>query len=1070
MVGAHGSFSRMDMELLRAVASSLEALRTPDLHAAVPQALQTLGRAVGVVGVYACALEHARSRGSAVVRWAWGEEAPAGLAEAVAGGYLRLSRGRSVRGVGSAWLAVPVRAKERLWGALVLYAPGPGRRWRVEEAALAAVAAGLGEALERPAQSVEGEARFRALVQNATDIITILEPDGIIRYQSPAIERILGYVPEELVGRLAFDFVHPEDLPGILGAFAAVVQTPGKVLRVEYRFRHKDGSWRVLESTGANLLDDPTLRGVVVNSRDLTERRQAEERYRELFNGVPIGLYRTTPSGEILGANPALVQMLGYPDLESLRQVRVPELYLDPHERERMAARLEREEVVRGLELPLCRHDGSVIWVENHVRMVRDAYGRALYYEGSLLDLTRRREAEVTLARREREFRTLAENSPDIIARFDRDLRHLYVNPAVEVKAGIPAAAFLGKTHAELGLPEEVVAGWQGLLRQVFEGGKPATADTTLSTPKGPRHFEARLIPEFGEDGQVETVLVVSRDITERRQAEEALRESEARARAVVESALDAIVTIDRQGRVLEFNPAAERIFGYTREEALGQEMASLIIPPHLRGAHRRGLARYLLTGEARVLGRRIEVVAVRKDGSHFPVELAITPITLQGLPAFTAHLRDISERKRQEAEIEHLAYHDPLTGLANRRLLRERAEQVLALARRGGWGVALGYLDLDRFKEVNDSLGHDVGDELLKEVAKRLRGSLREEDVLARLGGDEFAILLSEAHEESVATVARRLLEKLRQPFRVAGHSLHVSASLGLAFFPQDAQDLPELMRAADVAMYRAKDERGSFAFYRAELNPYSRERLNLEQQLHQALEGHGLALHYQPIVELSQGRVRRLEALLRWLHPTRGLILPAEFIPLAEESGLVRRLDRWVLRQAARRAVSLGLEIAVNVSAKSLASPDFPQGVEAVLGESRLEPGRLWLEITEAALLHDPDTALHNLEALRALGVRIALDDFGLGYSSLSRLKRLPLGLLKVDRSFVAGIGQEPHDEEIIRAAVALGHGLGLEVLAEGVESAEQLEWLRQVGCDLAQGYFLGPAVPPDEPGAEG
>lgn len=822
-IGTRGIFPRLDLELLRAVARSLEALRTPDPHTAVLQALETLGRAAGAEGVYACALDAAQSRVDAAVRWTWGKEVPAGLTAVLAGGYGRLAKGRSVRGVGSAWLAVPVWVEGRLWGALVLYGPGTERYWRAEEAALAAVAAGLGELLERPSQSSEGEARFRALVQNATDIITILEADGTIRYQSPAIERILGYAPEELVGRLAFDFVHPEDLPGILEAFAAVVQTPGKVLRVEYRFRRKDGSWQVLESTGANLLDDPALRGVVVNSRDLTERRRAEE----------------------------------------------------------------------------------------------------------------------------------------------------------------------------------------------------------------------------------------------------ALRDMEARARAVVESALDAIITIDHQGRVLEFNPAAEKIFGYTREEALGQEMAGLIIPPHLRGAHRRGLVRYLTTGETRVLGRRIEIIAMRKNGDRFPVELAITPITLKGLTAFTAHLRDISERKRYEAEIEHLAYHDPLTSLANRRLLRVRAEQVLALARRGGWGVALGYLDLDRFKEVNDTLGHDAGDELLKEVAKRLQGTLREEDVLARLGGDEFAILLSEVQEEVAATVAQRLLEKLRQPFVVVGHTLHISASLGLAFFPQDAEDLPELMRAADVAMYRAKGERGSFAFYRADLSPYSRERLSLEQELHQALEGREFTLYYQPILNLSQGRVDKLEALLCWPHPVRGMILPGEFIPVAEESGLVRRLDRWVLRQATSRAVSLGLEVAVNISAKSLVSPDLPKWVEAALGESRLDAGWLWLEITETALLHDPDMALRNLEALRALGVRIALDDFGMGYSSLSHLKRLPVDLLKIDCSFVAGIGQEAHDEEIIRAMVALGHGLGLKVLAEGVETAEQLEWLRRVGCDMAQGYHLGRPMPPDELG---
>ncbi|WP_276954232.1 putative bifunctional diguanylate cyclase/phosphodiesterase [Allomeiothermus silvanus] len=422
--------------------------------------------------------------------------------------------------------------------------------------------------------------------------------------------------------------------------------------------------------------------------------------------------------------------------------------------------------------------------------------------------------------------------------------------------------------------------------------------------------------------------------------------------------------------------------------------------------------------------------------------------------------------------EIQRTAYYDPLTGLPNRHFLREIAEATLARAHRVGMGMALVILDLDRFQEINDALGAPSGDLLLKKVGERLQADLRAGDMVCRLGGDEFALLVSDVNVGGVAEVAKRILLSFGEPFELPGHrqKVYVQASLGVALYPEDGADLEELMHAADVALRRAKQEDSGFAFYRPDYDHHTQDRLALQAALHQALKEDDLTLHYQSILDLQTGALDRAEALLRW-YRVGELVMPGAFIPLAEESGLIQSLDRFVLRRATLEAVRLGLQISVNFSPRSLNEPQVVEWVQQALEESRLEPARLCLEITEVALRGDSrastlqterEQAIANLKALRALGVRIALDDFGSGYSWLSCLKHTPVDLLKMAPTFVAGIGKDPRDEEMIRSLIALGHGLGLKVLAEGVETPEQLAWLREAGCDLAQGYGVARPVP--------
>lgn len=419
-------------------------------------------------------------------------------------------------------------------------------------------------------------------------------------------------------------------------------------------------------------------------------------------------------------------------------------------------------------------------------------------------------------------------------------------------------------------------------------------------------------------------------------------------------------------------------------------------------------------------------------------------------------------ERKRHEAQIERMAYFDALTDLYNRRMLHEQAEHLLAQAERHDRGAALLYLDLDRFKHVNDTLGHDAGDDLLVEIGAELRRIVRKADVLARLGGDEFAVLLPEAGQVEAARSAGRLLEALDRSFELRGRSVHVGASVGISLFPRDGRDLDTLLKHADIAMYRAKEAGGGFAFFEAASSPYSLGRLELEARLRRAVEDDQLDVYFQPLVHVATGEVRCLEALVRWTDDDGRLVPAGDFVPLAEESRLVVQLDRCVLRKALRAVAALPEaerpQLAVNLSARSLHDRSLLDRIRRELDDSGLPPDRLLMEITESAAIRDLDLSSRVLGGLRDLGVGIALDDFGAGFASITYLRRLPCDRLKIAMELTAEIGRSRRGEKILETTLGLGRALDLELVAEGVETEDQLDWLRRHGCDLAQGYLLG------------
>lgn len=542
------------------------------------------------------------------------------------------------------------------------------------------------------------------------------------------------------------------------------------------------------------------------------------------------------------------------------------------------------------------------------------------------------------------------------------------------------------------------------------------------------------------------------------------LRESEQRAQLVLENALDAIVNIDMQGLIVEWNLAASHIFGYKRSEVLGRRLEDVIVPPEYWQAHQRGMLRLQQTGKSRLLGKLIEITALRRDGTEFPIELTIVEIERDQEHYYSAFIRDITKRKEAEERIRILANYDALTGLPNRNLLNERVTVEIEKAWDQDGQFALMFLDLDHFKDVNDSLGHRYGDNLLIELTKRFESLVRPQDTICRLGGDEFVFLLAEADHVIAKEVVERLLKAVEQPFVIDQYELTITASIGVAIYPDDGLDMESLQRNADVAMYRTKKEsRNSYRFFSNHMQLQTARNLQLVNALRHAITLGQLAVYYQPQVALDTWRLLGVEALLRWKHPQLGFISPAEFIPLAESSGLIITIGSWVLEQATQQmhawqqAGIHGIAVSVNLSSIQFRDPKLPALVKSTLEQYKVSPDCLELELTEGVALENPEGAVAMMDALNKLGVRLSIDDFGTGYSSLSYLKKFKVYKLKVDQTFVRDISTDDEDKAIVIAIIQLARSLGLKTIAEGVETPEQKAFLQAQGCDEMQGYLL-------------
>ncbi len=563
--------------------------------------------------------------------------------------------------------------------------------------------------------------------------------------------------------------------------------------------------------------------------------------------------------------------------------------------------------------------------------------------------------------------------------------------------------------------------------------------------------------------GKVVRITGTVQDITHRKQAEEALRLYA----NVFEHSGEAILISDSHNRILAVNPAFTQLTDYGIDDIRGKNPQVLKATQSLDETHQA-----MMTTLEQADYWQGEVLDRRKDGSLYAKWISVSVVRDPDghVSHYITSFTDITARKQAEAQISQLAYHDTLTGLVNRFSLQGQLEQALAMAHREQRELAVIFLDLDRFKIINDTLGHAVGDLLLKDVAQRLRDSVRESDIVARLGGDEFVVVLTEVESATAtARLADKILHGLAQPYRIRNNVLHSTPSIGLAFYPDDGKDAETLMKNADTAMYHAKSlGRNNVQFFTAEMNRAAMKRLTLDHDLREAMENKAFELHYQPQFDSRSGRIVGFEALVRWRHPHPGLVAPAEFIPIAEETGLILPLGEWVLDEACRQlrawrdAGIADITMAVNLSAHQLHSAVLLTHVSEALNRHGLKGADLELEITESAAMHDPVASISQLKALRALGVRLSIDDFGTGYSSLSYLKLLPIHTLKLDQSFVRDIENDSNDVAICTATIALAHSLGLAVIAEGVETEAQRQFLASHFCDFMQGYLFSKPLP--------
>ena len=602
-----------------------------------------------------------------------------------------------------------------------------------------------------------------------------------------------------------------------------------------------------------------------------------------------------------------------------------------------------------------------------------------------------------------------------------------------------------------------------GFLNRIRElSARPDEESFETITLKDGRIFE-RFSRPLGPKRDIQGRVWSFRDATVRRSAERSLRESEMRFRAFAEGA-DCGLLIYRDDAVVFANRWVREVFG----DVLGRPFWTNVHPDDVEPVKARGRAR----ARGETVENRLDVRMIDRHGATRWFEISGTPIELDGLPAVLTTAYDITKRRQAEERTRHVAFHDALTDLPNRALFVDRAEKALALARREGDTVGVILLDLDRFKNVNDSLGHDAGDELIRHSASRLREVLRGSDTVARLGGDEFAILLPGLRSDETVRVALKLLDAMRRPFLVASRELRVSASLGLAIGPQDGDDVQTLVKSADTAMYRAKDAgRDRLQLFDPAMNRAAIRLLELENELHEGLARQEFLVYYQPIFRTKTGELCGVEALIRWRRPDGSIRLPGEFVGVAEATGFIQPLGAFVLQTACRdlahmrATLNVPLRVSVNVSAAQVREPDLVSLVSSSLNAAGLEAEALELEITESSALQGAERTLESLRAIVALGVAICLDDFVTGYASLDLLRRLPIKRIKIDRSFVQDVGSDRVDEAISSATIALAHQLHLEVVGEGVETDFQRQFLEEQGCDLLQGYLLGRPMPRDE-----
>lgn len=921
--------------------------------------------------------------------------------------------------------------------------------------------------------------RFRQIIEQTEAITLIVDPGLQIRYANPAAERMLESAPGTLCGVAPGTLTHPDDSAQLDQLLRRCARDPGTAQSMpRLRMRTAADGWAWVDARIAALTDEPGC-DLVISGAEITGQVQAENalrrsetRFASLFEASRDALVIARASdGITLDFNDAFSELTGW-SRESGIGVAADQLtrFADPADLDRIGDAIERDGEVSGFESVLVTRDGRAREVSLSGR-----YGEidgALCIVTVLRDISESRRTEAALRESEEKFLRVFNRSPDAmcITRL-ADFVVLDVNDHLVDLFGIDRSILIGRPLSDFrsAFGDDVLERHERLLAEVGDDDVAGYANLETEIRSASATIPVLVSSTVVEINGEACAISLLKDMSDLRRAQAQLEESEARFRGAFEHAPIGMMLVNPDDdSITQVNRILCDLLGRAPHELLGSSAEGLV-PEEDRSAYTAFRDAILQGhGEDDLIESRFQ----RSDGSilwanrHMVVQRSS-----DGTPVLViVQIADITEMKQNREHMEKLAFYDTLTDLANRRLFNDRLEQAVKHAVRTSEPAALMYLDLDNFKRVNDTLGHEAGDELLRAVAERVRTCVRDEDTVGRPGGDEFTILLNHVHDARAAgKVARKIIDSLDEPIRIGSHELRVTTSIGVTLAPEDGTDTQTLMKNADLAMYRAKERgRDTYQFFSEDMNTRAMERLVIENQLRTALDEHQFALYYQPKVRIDNGEIVGVEALLRWNHPTRGLLAPDAFIQVAEESGLIVTLGEWSLHEACRQVrglhelVAEPMHVAVNLSARQFADPGLVDLVGAALASAGLDAKWLELEITETMLMEDIEEAILTLDALRQLGVSLSIDDFGTGYSSLNYLKRLPIDYVKVDRSFVSDIPQNADDMAITAAVVAMAHRLDLRVVAEGVETPAQLEFLKEHRCEYGQGYLFGPPLP--------
>ncbi len=804
------------------------------------------------------------------------------------------------------------------------------------------------------------------------------------------------------------------------------------------------------------------------------ERTQAllekERRLRIMIETQPECVKIVDASGRLCEMNAAGLAML---EAESLSQVQQHLLlnFILPEYKDTFRALHKR--VMEGetgkLEFEVLGLKGTRRWLETHAAPIRDSSGAVTSLLGITRDITETKRVEREIRERERQLFTLIGNLPGVAyrCRNDPDYTVEFISDSIEKLTGYPADDFTHnrRQFGQMIHPSDQARVWQDI-QAALQQNLPFELTYRFLTASGTERWAWEKGQGIKDDhGNLVALEGFVTDITERKQAEAQL----VLAAKVFEQSNEAFMVTDAYRNIVMVNPAFTTITGYSEAEALGKS-------PRLLYSGKQDQDFYRAMWEAiNTLGHwQGEILDRRKDGSIYPKWLSISRVhDSQGTVShYIGIFSDITQHKKNEAHIQKLAHFDALTELPNRVLLNDRITLALSAAQRNRTSLAVMFVDLDHFKNVNDTLGHRIGDALLIEVAKRMKTVVREDDTVSRLGGDEFIFVLPGSDVDGAAHVAEKLLETVAQRYMIEQYELVITPSIGIAIYPNDGENFEALSQCADIAMYRAKrDGRNTYRFFTPEMQASSVRTLQLENALHHALDRDELYLHYQPQISLQDGRIIGAEALLRWRHPEFGMVSPAEFIPIVEDSGQILQIGEWVLRTAVRQLKTwidngmAPMTMAVNLSVVQFRHLNLPDMVSQILAEAQLPPKYLELELTEGVAMEDPLGAIAVMDKLHQRGIRISLDDFGTGYSSLNYLKRFKIYKLKIDQSFVRDITIDPDDKAIVSAVISMASSLGMLTIAEGVETEGQLDYLREQGCNEVQGYFFCHPLPADQ-----